>query len=249
MAWKGSFRLFGVQASWSIRRAPRARAAREVSDIEGARLHLGPGPHWTKPDDGWITIDADSTRADVVLDLNAMDRLPFRSGSIAAIYGSHVFEHVGPWHAQRLFEECYRVLAPGATMRMVLPHVRRSIEAYVASDASYPLFVRRRERAKQLQGVDYTLFECLREDFISLSGQSDLLGPHALAHQNAWDFGALQAALARAGFRPEDVRERAFQVSGTTDFAFEGTYPSEANEHDRSLYVEAVRRPRGATKG
>lgn len=234
-------RFFGIDASWSVRRATPVRTRTNLSGLR--RLHLGPGPNWKKPDETWLSVDADGGRADIVCNFNAFDRLPLKDDSIICIYGSHVFEHVDPWHSQRLFAECHRVLQRGGIMRMVLPHVRRSIEAYLAGDDQYPLFVRRRERARKTQGVEYTLFECLREDFVSLSSQSELLGSHALAHQNAWDMEALRASLARAGFSPELVNETSFQVSATPDFAFEGTYPAEANEADRSLYVEARKAP------
>jgi len=40
--------------------------------------------------------------------------------------------------------------------------------------------------------------------------------------------------LRRAGFSPGKIRK-----TDCSDFSFEGTYPSEANEEYRSLYVEA----------
>jgi hypothetical protein len=87
--------------------------------------------------------------------------------------------------------------------------------------------------------LDYTLFDCLREDFLSRSSQPQLLGQRALAHQNAWDFAAIKTDLLRAGF--SQVERRQFREVGTPDFSFEGTYRSQANRTDRSLYVEAVK--------
>lgn len=215
----------------------RIRRSRDVSGP--VRLHLGPGAAWTKPDDTWLSVDVDPRRGDIHVNFGQFDRLPVEDGAALAIYGSHVFEHISPWHSDAVFAECARTLAPGCRLRIVLPDVRRSIEAYLAGDDTFPLFVRRRARARQQYGDDYTLFDCLREDFISRSGQQDLLGDFALAHQNAWDFPALEAALRRAGFGA--VERRDFQDVGCSDFEFEGTYPSEANESDRSLYAEAVR--------
>lgn len=63
----------------------------------------------------------------------------------------------------------------------------------------------------------------------------------SLAHQNAWDFETLRAQLGRAGFDPERITESMFQGSQFEEFAFEGTYPAEANQHDRSLYVELLK--------
>jgi hypothetical protein len=70
--------------------------------------------------------------------------------------------------------------------------------------------------------------------------QSDLLGER-LAHQNAWDFESLSTDLVRAGFEPTQIRRSDLRDVGSPAFAFEGSYPSEANERERSLYVEATR--------
>jgi hypothetical protein len=63
--------------------------------------------------------------------------------------------------------------------------------------------------------------------------------PDQLAHQNAWDFESLVASLIRAGFDALKVERSKVCGSQCPFFAFEGTYPSEANEDYRSLYVEA----------
>ncbi len=123
-------------------------------------------------------------------------------------------------------------------MRLVLPDARKSIERYLANDDSFELFQRRKQRAKR-HGIDYTLWECMRECFVSRSCQQGVLGENTLAHQNAWDFDTINADLKRAGFAT--VEKSGFQMSSTREFDFEGTFHSEANEAFRSLYVEAQR--------
>jgi hypothetical protein len=82
-------------------------------------------------------------------------------------------------------------------MRLILPDVEKSIMEYVKKNAEFDLFKRRTKRAKHLK--DYTMFDCLREDFLSRSGQP-ILGDRALAHQNAWDFESIRRDLLTAGF-------------------------------------------------
>ena len=130
---------------------------------------------------------------------------------------------------------------PGGVFRMILPDAEKSIKEYVSGNSEFPLFKRRRERIKTMYGIDYTLFECMRDDFISRSGQPDLLGKNALAHQNAWDFETLCSHLIQAGFKEDNLHKMSFKHSHVDYFDFEGTYPSEANEDYRSLYVEAIK--------
>ena len=42
----------------------------------GNKLHLGPGPNWEKPNNGWINIDVDANRADLVINFNDFKGLP-----------------------------------------------------------------------------------------------------------------------------------------------------------------------------
>ena len=201
-------------------------------------LHFGPGPNWQKPDGSWIAVDADPDRGDWVINFSDFERIPVPECQVTSVYGSHVFEHISPYVSNQLFREIHRVLVPGGCFRLVLPDVKRSIRAYVENDTEFPLFVHRSNRAKRVWGREYTAFDCLREDFISMGQQQDVLGSRVLAHQNAWDFESLSNELQSIGF---NVTESGFQASVCDSFAFEGTYPSEANETHRSLYVDAVK--------
>ncbi len=233
---RGSLTLLGRTLRWEVSRATTAAPVRAPGPC---KLHLGPGAHWTKPGPEWLTVDADVRQADIALDFGRFTGFPLPDGSVTHLYGSHVFEHISIWKSDLVLRECHRVLAPGGVMRCVLPDARRSIEAYMNGEEYFPLFQRRRERALREHGVAYTPFDCLLEDFVSRSGQTGLLGENALAHQNAWDFESFTAALARAGFPPDGITRSGFRLSACDAFAFEGTYPSEANEDYRSLYVEA----------
>jgi SAM-dependent methyltransferase len=240
---RGRFALGPIELHWEVRR----RAPVRTSDAPPTTfseppysLHIGPGPLWQKPNPRWLTADVDPVRADIVVNFNAFEGLPLADKTVNAIYASHVFEHISIYRCPRVLAECYRVLMPGGTIRIIVPDVATSIAHYVANDDRFPLFERRRRRAEETYGESYTLFECMKEDFISRSSQRNLLGEQ-LAHQNAWDFESLRAALVRAGFQADAVRRTSFQTTSCTHFSFEGTYSSEANEAYRSLYVEAAK--------
>jgi hypothetical protein len=130
------------------------------------------------------------------------------------------------------------VLEVGGYMRIIVPDGVKSIEEYVRGNTDFPLFARRREIARRVYGEDYTLFQCLREDFISRSSQPNLLGKFALAHQNAFDFETLTKHLRTAGFKEGMIWKCHFRETRCPDFSFEGEVKSEANEDYRSLYCE-----------
>ena len=205
------------------------------------KLNFGPGPNWAKPDSSWLSVDIEPEWGDIVVNFQDFESLPLENDSCLCVYGSHVFEHMSIFKTPLVFNEIHRVLKSGGVFRLILPDVEKSIQEYINQNDEFLLFKRRKERLKKKYGIDYTLFECMRDDFISPSGQPDLLGKDALAHQNAWDLETLCAHLQRAGFRADSIHKMGFRKSHEDYFDFEGTYPSEANEDYRSLYVEAVK--------
>ena len=237
----GRIEKFGVSLTWSLKKADKP--IRKVDPNLGQppfRLNIGPGGKWEKPSDSWLAVDIDPDRADIIVNFQKFEAFPLADATVDAIYASHVFEHISMYRIGRVMAECNRVLMPGGVLRIIVPNPEVSIREYIAGNHNFPLFVKRRDRAARIWGQDWTLFECLKGDFVSQNGQPDLLGEE-LAHQNAWDFEAMKAALSRAGFDPSKVVKSDFQISLSDHFGFEGNYVSEANEKERSLYVEVVK--------
>lgn len=78
---------------------------------------------------GWINIDGNILHhPDMWLDVRY--GLPFRSESIKVIYACHFFEHFYLDKLRYIFIECRRVLRSDGGMRVVVPNLRSSIEAY-----------------------------------------------------------------------------------------------------------------------
>lgn len=61
---------------------------------------------------------------------DATQRLPYRDNSVAAIYTSHMLEHLEPQDALAALREFHRVLEPGGTLRVSVPDLGRLIDAY-----------------------------------------------------------------------------------------------------------------------
>ncbi len=64
---------------------------------------------------------------------NAARRIPCASGSVAAIYSSHMIEHLDRAEARAFLAEVMRVLRPGGVIRIAAPDLTRLISDYLAS--------------------------------------------------------------------------------------------------------------------
>jgi predicted SAM-dependent methyltransferase len=89
-------------------------------------LELGAGEK--KGKGKWITIDMTKS-CDLFWDLRK--GLPFPDDSINKIYSSHFFEHLSFKEAQKMLDECLRVLVPGGSFSICVPNARIYIEAYL----------------------------------------------------------------------------------------------------------------------
>ena len=56
--------------------------------------------------------------------------LRFADSSVAAVFSSHVFEHLFPDEVERLVREIHRVLMPGGVCRVVVPDLDKLISTY-----------------------------------------------------------------------------------------------------------------------
>ena len=61
---------------------------------------------------------------------NIRKPLPFPEGSADAVYASHVLEHLYREEGQQLIRDCFRVLAPGGVIRIVVPDVNAIVREY-----------------------------------------------------------------------------------------------------------------------
>jgi predicted SAM-dependent methyltransferase len=113
-----------------VRLACAARLKRLVARAAPGQawLHLGCGK---RPLRRWINIDIlpYAPGPDVLWDLRRPFPLP--DGSIDLIYSEDLIEHLEFSEGRQLLGECYRLLRPGGTMRLLTPNLRPVAEAYV----------------------------------------------------------------------------------------------------------------------
>ena len=141
--------------------------------------------------------------------------LRFRAGSVRYIYSSHTFEHFTYKEALSIAKECYRVLAPGGILRIVVPDLELIVREYVAD--SNP-------KAAQTFLSRLSLNHSLQ----------DVVHPGS-NHSQMYDGKALVYLLREAGF--QNVAVSRFGESGIPEIA---QLDLEVRKGE-SLYVEAVR--------
>lgn len=70
-------------------------------------------------------------RAHRIRPANAARRIPHPSGTVDAIYSSHMLEHLDRAEARAFLAECRRVLRPGAILRLAVPDLRNAACRYL----------------------------------------------------------------------------------------------------------------------
>jgi len=141
--------------------------------------------------------------------------LPYPDGSVRYIYSSHTFEHFTPEESARITKECWRVLAPGGVVRIVVPDLELIAREYLAD-------------ADPLAAQTFLSRLALHHSV------HDLIHPGS-NHSQMFDGRALTHLLRQAGFGRVEVSS--FGKSLIPEIA---QLDSEARRPE-SLYVEAVR--------
>lgn len=76
---------------------------------------------------------AELRRAGGVRFANAAARIPCAAGSVAAVYSSHMIEHLDRSEARAFLTEVKRVLRPGGVVRIAAPDLSRLVSDYIAT--------------------------------------------------------------------------------------------------------------------
>lgn len=115
------------------------------------------------------------------------------NSSIDMINMSHLLEHFTVPEGLQLLKECYRVLRPGATIRVCVPDTKLLAGAYLERDM---------ERFDRIQPEDYK--PCSQSEKLwrmITSNPPELMGtPQWEGHKTAYDWQSLFAILGKAGF-------------------------------------------------
>ena len=102
------------------------RPDRSTADL--MLLNLGCGMHYHP---AWVNLDIQPAEKAVIQHNLAEEPLPFEDKSCAAVYHSHVLEHIPPASVPAFIAECFRVLAPGGVLRIAVPDLEQIARLYL----------------------------------------------------------------------------------------------------------------------
>jgi predicted SAM-dependent methyltransferase len=139
------------------------------------------------------------------------------------IFTEHTLEHLTYVEVSRLLSECFRILKPGARIRVIVPDLSIFAARYAGDDEAWfseweqeVLAPRGRALGSKMEALSFVTQE--------------------YGHRSAWDFDTMRGFLARAGF--DQIRQCGLR---------EGVDPRllrDRTDRDRamvSLYVEAIK--------
>jgi predicted SAM-dependent methyltransferase len=139
--------------------------------------------------EGWVSADLIDRSADLRLD--ASRRSPFSDNSVAAVYSSHLMEHMDIRKIRYFLKECLRILKPGGSFSVAVPNAGIYIEAYSRSLDLDPFYLR-----YGLTGLTYSS----KIDYVN---HIAYMGG---AHRHMFDEKALTGILEDAGFKGVKIR-------------------------------------------
>lgn len=93
-------------------------------------LNVGCGRRFSR-DPRWLNVDLVPAVPEV-RQIDVQDGLPFPADTFAAVYHSHVLEHLDPSAGLAMLRECHRILQPGGILRVVVPDLETIARCYLA---------------------------------------------------------------------------------------------------------------------
>ncbi len=153
-------------------------------------LHIGCGELILQD---WINLDLYPQPGAFYLD--AGKELPFRDNSAPYIHCEHFLEHLIQPQGIVFLKECFRILIPGGTLRIIVPDAEKYLNAYCNEDHSF-----------------FIQLECLGGAEIPLKTPCEVVNQMFRMgndHLYAWDFKTVSLYLKDVGF--SDVNRSKFQ--------------------------------------
>lgn len=144
-------------------------------------LNIG---YWQQLPEDVLYQNVNGTEGTFMLNFDLRRGIPAHDGSLELVYHSHMLEHLSYQDGIAFIRECYRVLAPGGKMRVLVPDLELWVRAYARNDRFFM-----EEYRKVLDPEVY------------VTNGSIFMGMlHNHDHKCGYDFETLKWVLEHAGF-------------------------------------------------
>lgn len=178
---------------------------------------------------------------------NLAKGIPYPDKTFDVVYHSHLLEHIDRERAPEFLEDCFRVLKPGGTIRIVVPDLEQLARDYVrALDSKDPTADPRYDDSLEQmfdQMVPRTPRSRREEPLVVRVLENVMVGDTARCgtlHRWMYDRFSLDRLLQRAGFGDVAVVDhRTSRISGWDSFHLD-VEPDGTPHKPGSLYVEAT---------
>ncbi len=160
------------------------------------KYNLGCGPklyqnflnvgYWRQLEDGQIYKDLNGTNNTFMLNHDLRLGIPAADNSLDLAYHSHMLEHLTYENGLRFISECYRVLKPGGTMRVLVPDIELWINAYTKNDTFF--------------FEKYRAYGGINKDICVTKGAVFMAMLHGHEHEFGYDFETLKWLVEKLGF-------------------------------------------------
>ena len=178
-------------------------------------LNIGCGPKGMRSAN-WVNIDAIKGRGvDYAIDLTR--KLPFPAGTFDGVFCEHVIEHFSATEIPGLLRETWRIMKPGAALRIIVHDGRWIMETYLNDPAS---LVKRRLGSP----AEGTAMQAVNSFF-----------RQRYEHQFIYDYETIEQVLLNAGF--SGAQHLRYGLKGSN----EDIILDDISYEPESLYVEAFK--------
>ena len=156
--------------------------------------------YWSQFDSGVVYKDLAGTTNTYMFNHDLRNGVPADSNSLDLVYHSHMLEHLSYQDGIQFIRECFRVLKPGGTMRILVPDLELWINAYKNNNTFFF------DQYRRSGGIDPDIYVTKAAVFMGML--------HNHEHKCGYDFESLKWLLEFIGF--EEII-RTLYASGTVD--------------------------------
>lgn len=185
-----------------------------LSDL---KIQLGSGH---KILDGWINIDG-NPKVIKAMYYDIRNKLPFQDNSVALIFTSNVLEHFYPDELENILLEINRVTRKNSIIRIIVPSLEKSIDAYNKKNKSF--------------------FSDFPRSYKSIGGRFVNLIFTDAQHKIAFDFEFITELLVNAGFKLNNITLLSYGSSEIPTQIYDKLMPLEEHFKNNCLFVEIIK--------